>query len=51
MDHQRFDQLTKALATGTSRRTLLGGLASGAIAAIVGSFRRAPSAGASGCTG
>ena len=36
MDHQRFDELTRALATGTSRRRVLKGIAGGAAAAIFG---------------
>ncbi len=36
MDGQRFDELTKSLARGTSRRRMLKGLAGGAMAVLLG---------------
>jgi hypothetical protein len=54
MDGQRFDELTKALAAGVSRRRFVGIAASG-VAAVAALFRReagaAPSRCAVGCAG
>jgi hypothetical protein len=36
MDHERFDDMTKALATGTSRRRVLKGLAGAALGTVFG---------------
>lgn len=38
MDGQRFDQLTKALAAGATRRRLIKGIAGGAVGALAGVF-------------
>jgi CXCXC repeat len=45
MDHQRFDEITKTLASGTSRRKMIKGLAIGALGTAFG-LRRAATTGA-----
>jgi hypothetical protein len=50
MDDDRFDNLTKRLATGTSRRTALKALAAGAIGAFVSATRGNDAAAKRSCT-
>lgn len=49
MDGQRFDEITKALAAGASRRRIIQGIAAGALGAAFGLRRAAPGDAAGPC--
>ena len=54
MDAKKFDECTKALATGASRRQVIKGLAGGMLGALAGMFggaRGAVEAAGGGCGG
>jgi hypothetical protein len=50
MEERRFDDLTRMLGQGTSRRTVLKGLLGGLAAALVGRSIDAPGAAAANCS-